>query len=143
MDKETVPVKVKLRYGASAEQVFDAFLDPKKAGKFMFATVTGKMVKVEIDPKIGGKFLFVDRRPEGDAEHFGTYTELERPKRLAFEFSVDRRAKSGDAVSIDIKKLEKGCELTLIHHIDAAYADYQEKIEQGWAGVLDALADTL
>ncbi|HEX4925034.1 MAG TPA: SRPBCC domain-containing protein [Bdellovibrionales bacterium] len=143
MDKETVPVKVKLRYGAPAEKVFDAFLDPKKAGKFMFATVTGKMVKVEIDPKVGGKFLFVDRRPEGDAEHFGTYTELERPKRLAFEFSVDRRAKSGDAVSIDIKKLEKGCEVTLIHHIDADYADYKEKIELGWAGILDALADTL
>ena len=140
---KTVEVKVKLRYAAPAEKVFDAFLDPKKAGKFMFATVTGKMVKVEIDPKVGGKFLFLDRRPEGDAEHFGTYTEVERPKRIAFEFAVDRRATHGDPVSIDIKNLDRGCEVTLIHHMSADFADYKDKVELGWAGILDGLADTL
>jgi len=140
---ETIEVKVKLRYGAPPEAVFDAFINPKKAGKFMFATVTGKMVKVEIDPKVGGKFLFVDRRPEGDAEHFGHYTEMNPPTRLAFEFSVDRRAKSGDPVSIDVKKLERGCEVTLIHHMSADYEEYKDKVAEGWAGILDALADTL
>ena len=40
------------QFSASAERVFDAFLDPSKAGQFMFATASGKMVRVEIDPHV-------------------------------------------------------------------------------------------
>lgn len=42
------------RFSASPERVFDAWLDPEKAGRFLFATEDGEMVRVEIDPNTPG-----------------------------------------------------------------------------------------
>jgi len=73
------------RFAFPAERVFDAFLDPAKAGKFMFATETGTMVRSDVDARVGGRCAFVDRRSnEGDVEHTGEYLAIERPHRLAF-----------------------------------------------------------
>ncbi|HEU4882657.1 MAG TPA: SRPBCC domain-containing protein [Longimicrobium sp.] len=136
-------VRVTRRFAASAERVFDAFLDPEKAGRFMFATATGQMVRAELDPRVGGRYLFVDRRPEGDAEHFGEYLEIDRPRRLVFTFSVDRNAPDGDRVAIDIVPLESGCELTLTHEMKPEWAEYAGRTEEGWAGIIEGLARVL
>jgi len=50
-------VSVTRRYDAPPEQVFDAWLDPARARKFLFATPTGEMVRVEIDGRARGSFV--------------------------------------------------------------------------------------
>src|SRR5262249_39504198 len=72
MTNDRVTVRVTHRFTASPERVFDAWLDPAKAAKFLFATPTGRMVRAEIDPRVGGTFAFVDRRDGEDVEHTGT-----------------------------------------------------------------------
>jgi uncharacterized protein YndB with AHSA1/START domain len=37
----------------------DAWLDPEKATKFLFARPGGEMVRVEIDPRVGGRYSIV------------------------------------------------------------------------------------
>ena len=138
-----VTVRVTRRFAASAERVFDAFLDPEKAGRFLFATATGQMVRAETDPRVGGRYLFVDRRPEGDAEHFGEYLEIDRPRRLVFTFSVDRSSDEADRVAIDIVPLETGCELTLTHEMKPEWAAYAGKTEEGWTNIIDGLSRML
>ena len=54
-------LQVVRRFDASAERVFDAWLDPNTAGKWLFATESGQMVRVEIDPRVGGSFNFTRR----------------------------------------------------------------------------------
>ncbi|HUG13787.1 MAG TPA: SRPBCC family protein [Thermomicrobiales bacterium] len=138
---DPIHVRVTRRFAAPAERVFDAFLDPALAGRFMFATPDGEMTRVEIDPRVGGTFVFTDRRDGVDVEHAGEFLELERPRRLAFSFVVD----GGDSsfVIIDIVSLPDGCALMLTHEMDPKWADYAERTEQGWTGILAGVSTTL
>src|SRR4051812_29565567 len=70
-----VCVRVTRRFDTSPGRVFDAWLDPEKAGQWLFATSTGRMVRVEIDARVGGSFSFTDRRDDEDVEHVGEYLE--------------------------------------------------------------------
>ena len=142
MNADPVLVRVTRRFTASAERVFDAFLDPEKAGRFLFATPTGQMVRAETDPRVGGAYLFTERRDGEDAEHFGEYLVIERPRRLVFSFATDR-AEAPDRVSIDIVPLETGCELTLTHEMKPEWAEWAGRATQGWTGILEGLASVL
>jgi uncharacterized protein YndB with AHSA1/START domain len=131
-------VRITRRFDASIERVFDAWLDPEKAGKWLFATPTGKMVRVEIDARVGGSFVFTDRRDNEDVEHVGTYLEIDRPRRLVFSFAVPKYSKLFTRVSIDLKPLPTGCELTLTH--EGVLAEWLDSSREGWGKILDALA---
>ena len=134
----TATVRVKHRFTASAERVFDAWLDPAKARRFLFATPTGQMVRAEIDPRVGGQFTFTDRRDGEDVDHTGEYLEIDRPRRLVFTFMVPKYSSVVTRVTIDIVPLESGCELTLTH--EGVLKEYEEGSKEGWSGILAALA---
>lgn len=127
-------IRVTRSFTASAERVFDAWLDVKKAARFLFATSQGTMIKAELDARVGGRFLFVDRRAEGDASHYGTYLEIDRPRRLVFTFSVEGYDVDLSTVAIDIVARAGGCELTLTHH--GVPAEYAERTSAGWTQIL-------
>lgn len=130
-------VRVSHRYTASPERVFDAWLDPESAKKWLFATATGEMVRAEIDPRVGGKFVFTDRRDGEDIEHVGEYLELTRPHRLVFTFSVPKFSPVVTRVTIEIVPLDSGCELTLIH--EGVLPEYAEGTQGGWTKILNSL----
>ncbi|HUE15412.1 MAG TPA: SRPBCC domain-containing protein [Planctomycetaceae bacterium] len=137
----TVQVRVTHRFHASPEQVFDAWLDAETAGKWLFATPSGQMVRVEIDARVGGSFVFVDRRNGEEIEHTGEYLEIARPRRLVFTFLVPKFSSDSTRVTLDLVPWATGCELTLTH--DGVYADYASRTEQGWTGILNGLANAL
>jgi uncharacterized protein YndB with AHSA1/START domain len=134
-------VRVTRQFHASPERVFDAWLDPDRAGKWLFATPTGEMGRVEIDARVGGSFVFVDRRDGEDVEHTGEYLEIDRPRRLVFTWRVPKYSNDSTRVLIDIVPREGGCELTLTH--ENVPPDYSTRTEAGWTLILDRLAETL
>ena len=138
-----VMVEVRRRLPASPERVFDAFLDPARAGRFLFSTPEGEMVRVEIDARVGGRYLFVDRRDGEDVEHTGQYLEIDRPRRLAFTFLVPKYSDTPATVVITFAPAGEDCDLVLTQEMPAAFADYAEPTRQGWAKILDRLAGTL
>jgi uncharacterized protein YndB with AHSA1/START domain len=138
-----VVARVNRYFDATPERVFDAWLDPQRAGKFLFATPTGEMVRAEIDPRVGGSYTFIDRREGEDAEHTGEYLEIDRPRRLVFTLSVEKYAQYADRVTVDIVPLDSGCELTISHQMSAENAPYVDRTEQGWTGILAKLAEIL
>jgi uncharacterized protein YndB with AHSA1/START domain len=140
-DGSLVTVRVARRFDAAPERVFDAWLDPARAGKFLFATATGRMVRVAIDARIGGRFAFVDRRDGEDIEHVGEYLEIDRPRRLVFTFAVPKFSAQATRVAIDIAPAGSGCTLTLTH--EGVLPDYAGRTEAGWTGILDGLAGAL
>jgi len=140
-DAARAVVRVSHRFSASAERVFDAWLDPKRAGKWLFATPTGRMVRVEIDPRVGGSFAFVDRRNGEDVEHVGTYLELERPRLIVFTFGVPKFSAEMTRVIVEIAPSGSGCELTLTQ--EGVLPDYASRTRTGWTTILEGLAAAL
>jgi uncharacterized protein YndB with AHSA1/START domain len=123
------------------ERVFDAWLDPAKAGKFLFATPTGTMVRVEIDARVGGAFNFTDRRDGEDVAHLGTYLEIDRPRRLVFTLTVPKYSTEVAHIQIDLKPLPTGCELTLTQ--EDVPAEWLESSREGWGMIVAALDEHL
>ncbi len=130
-------VRVTHRFSASAERVFDAWLDPQRAGKWLFATPTGQMVRVEIDPRVGGKFKFTDRREGEDVDHVGEYLEIDRPRRLVFTFAVPKYSEEFTRVAIDIIAAGTGCELTLVQ--TGVLPEWAKPSESGWGRIFGEL----
>jgi uncharacterized protein YndB with AHSA1/START domain len=139
MSTDRPTVRVTRRFDASPERVFDAWLDPARAARFLFATPTGQMVRAEIDARVGGKFLFVDRRDGGDAEHFGEYLEIDRPRRLVFSFAVPNYPTT--RVIVEITAQGSGCELTLTH--EGVLPEFVSRTEAGWGMILEGLGRAL
>ncbi len=138
-----VVAQVSRRFAVPAERVFDAWLDPQQAGKWLFATPTGEMVKVEIDPRIGGHYCFTDRRDGVDVEHRGEYLVIDRPRRLVFTLSVEQYGPGVDRITVDIVPLASGCDVTVSHEMSAEYAEYRTRTEQDWAVILEEMAEGL
>jgi uncharacterized protein YndB with AHSA1/START domain len=141
---ERVAVRLSRRFDAPAERVFDAWLDPQNAGKWLFATPEGEMVRVEIDARVGGRFVVVDRRAGDDIEHTGEYLEIDRPRRLAFNFRVPKFSNQPSLIRIDLAPAASGPEatlLTLVH--EGVFAEYAGRTEEGWKGILEGLERTL
>jgi uncharacterized protein YndB with AHSA1/START domain len=134
-------VRVTHRFDASAERVYDAFLDPERASTFMFATPTGQIVGCEIDPRVGGTFTIVDRRGGEDVVHTGKYLALERPRLIVFTFTVPKYSTESSTVTIEIAPLPRGCDVTLTHEMKAEYAPYRDRTEDGWRAILDVAAE--
>jgi uncharacterized protein YndB with AHSA1/START domain len=136
-DQPTI-IRVSHRFDATAERVYDAFLDPAKASRFLFATATGEVVRCDIDARVGGTFTITDRRDGEDVVHTGTYLELERPRRIVFTLSVPKYSNDASTVSVEIAPRQLGCDVTLTHELTAAGA--RERAEQGWTAILDVAA---
>jgi uncharacterized protein YndB with AHSA1/START domain len=140
MITETSTVTVARRIAAPPERVFDAWLDPALAAKWLFATADGVMERCEIDAQVGGRFRIDERRGDEVASHEGEYLEIDRPNRLVFDFWTsfsDERTRITVAIAPD----GDGSLITLTH--EGVWADYEEKTRQGWGMVLDGLAKTV
>ncbi len=136
----TATVQVSRHIAAPPEQVYDAWLDPEQAGRWLFRTPDGSLARCEIDARIGGRFRIDERRGDEVAEHYGEYVALDRPRRLAFDFWTsfsDERTR----IAIDIAPEGDGARITLTH--DGVWADWEERTRQGWTMILEGLARTL
>lgn len=135
----TTTIRITHRFSAKPERLYDAWIDAKNIGKWLFATETGQMVRVDVDARLDGGFVITERRDGEDVEHVGTYIELNRPKKLVFDFSLPQYSSRVTRVGIDIASLPKsaGSELTLTH--DGVETEHAGRTESGWVKILSAL----
>lgn len=133
-------VTVERHLGAPPERVFDAWLNPDQAGRWLFRTPDGTLARCEIDARVGGRFRIDERRGAEVAEHHGEYVELERARRIAFDFWTSFSAER-TRVAVTIAADGDGSRVTLTH--EAVWDDYEDRTRQGWTIMLDGLTRTL
>ena len=134
-------LRVTRRYGAPSARVFNAWLDPEVAGRWLFATASRPMANVEIDARVEGSFCFVDRRDGEITEYTGEYVEIVPHRRLVFTLSMEEHPPAITRVMVEIEPLKKGCELKLTH--ENVPQDRASHIEGRWTGILYGLGVTL
>ena len=133
MSEKTRELHVSRHFAAPAERVFDAWLDPARVGKWLFATSTARAARVELDARVGGKFWITDRRDGVDVPHVGEYLEIERPRRLSFTICCEHYSPHTYRVTVEIAPERTGCTLTLtqtLHPDD--YPGFDESLRIGW-----------
>lgn len=134
------PLIVRHTSAAPAARLFDAWLAPSVASRWLFATAEGTIVRCEIDARPGGAFVIADRRGDEDVEHLGRYVEIDRPRRLVFTFGVPKYSSLETTVTLTLTPAGAGCEVTL-HH-EGVPPEWVSRTEQGWRDLLARL-DTL
>lgn len=141
------PVKavVTKRFPASAERVFDAWLDPDWLGRWMFgpAVREERIVRLGLEPRVGGKFSFVVDRAGAAVDHVGEYLEIARPRRLVFTWGTRDSLPDTSRVVVEITPVGEGCELTLTHEMGSDWAAFVDRAAGSWRKMLDALAGAL
>ncbi|MDO8757393.1 MAG: SRPBCC family protein [Elusimicrobiota bacterium] len=138
MTRTTVAVVVNKTIFAPPQRVYDAWLIPQNASKWLFATPTGHMIRAETDPRVGGEYHFTDRRDGHDVDHTGKYVELLPGKRLIFTFKVPAQSSDETTVCVELKGEGKGTRLTLTHQ--GVAPEYAAPTAEGWSKMLQGLA---
>ena len=141
MVKRTAAIRISRRFRAPAEDVFDAWLDPRVAGKWLFATASRPMAKVSIDARVAGSFRLVDRGNGKPVAYSGEYVEILPPRRLAFTLSADHHPRVVTRVQVEIVPLKTGCDLTVTN--ENVPPHYASRTEARWTGILYGLGVTL
>lgn len=132
------------------EQLFSAWLEPPQIRQWMASALKtyglpGELRRIETDARVGGKFCFSDMRNGAEAVHVGSYLELERPRRIVFTWMVGATAEEAEKetnpskVTLKIEPAADGCIATMVHEMDAKWAEYVSRTEDGWRRMLRAI----
>ena len=141
MTSRVASVHVAYRYDATVARVFDAWLDPDSAGRWLFATASQPMTHVEIDARVGGAFCFTDGLGRDNIRHCGEYLQIDRYRRIAFTLAIERHPDLITDVAVTFVTSTRGCALNLIHcGLPPDMAGY---MEGRWTGILYGLGTTL
>jgi uncharacterized protein YndB with AHSA1/START domain len=144
----TIEAKVTHRFRASPEEIYEAWLEPEIIRSWMSLDVPdkgiGEVMTIETDPQEGGRFLFTDRRADGEARHWGNYTSLHRPHKIAFTWvtAADQEDEPSLVTIVILPHPAGGTAVTLTHDVDERWADYLGQVEKGW-GVMLAQMEAL
>ncbi len=145
----TVQARVTHRFESSAERIYDAWLDPEKAQHWLKAALTrldlaGEIRRIEIDARVGGSFFFSDMRDGTETKHWGTYLELERPSKIVFTWITDESEEDDPSkVTLTLEPAGPGCIATIVHELNAKWAEYIPQTEKGWHSFLGAIDEVL
>lgn len=128
---------IERRFSAPVEDVYDAWTNPDRMIKWFMAGPDWR-ADVEADAQPGGGFRVVMHTPDDQAlESFGTYEQLEPPRRIVFTWNS--YAVQETMVTVELEPVDGGTHLTLIHDGLGA-VDVIDRHRGGWSKMLDNLA---
>ena len=139
---ENIKLQMKKIVKAPRAAVFDAWTKPELM-KQWYAPGTMKTPEASSDLRVGGKY-HVHMQGEMDGEQSshtarGTYQKIVPNELISFTWGWDGDPSPETLVTVELKDVSGGTEVTLTHERFAA-VEARDKHEQGWMGCLENLA---
>jgi uncharacterized protein YndB with AHSA1/START domain len=134
-------IQIARRFDASTERVFDAWLDPKIASRWLFTSPASLESDFDLDVRVGGKWRISDRCDDTEYAAIGEYLAIDRPHRLVFTFAMPQFSLEYDRVIVDIAPDGDGCILTLTE--EGLPPSYEGPSKNGWSSMFNDLAAAL
>lgn len=139
---QSATAHVRHTFTASAEDVFDAWLDADVLARWMFHPNIRQeeVINLSLDGRPGGTFRFHVRRGDEKLEYYGTYYDVNRPTQLVFSW-ISAKDHKKTLVSVTIQENNTGCELNLTHELGACAEDYIHFVEMRWRAEFAILSE--
>jgi uncharacterized protein YndB with AHSA1/START domain len=134
-------LRISRRFDALPQRIFDAWLNPRLAPRWLFATASRPIAHVEIDPHVGGAFCFVDWYRGEVTQYSGRYVEIVPCSRLIFTLVLPFAPQLATRVNVGIASANRGSRLTIVHE-NVPSADACD-VGGRWTGMLYGLGVTL
>jgi uncharacterized protein YndB with AHSA1/START domain len=136
-------LRIERTYRAPAEAVFDAWTSEEVIRRWWQTEVGWDTPEAEVDLRVGGVVRVVMRDPNKDVEYGGggTYTEIERPTRLAFTWTWDGDTRR-TLIEIDFEETD-GVTTVRFTHSGLWDEEAVRSHEDGWRNLFDSLERTL
>jgi len=135
-------IQVRRTLMAQRERVFRAWTQPGVMARWFFPG-TGWTCDVTSDLRVGGPWQVLMRDAEG-GEHnqFGEYREILPSSRLVFTWRCPDLGLLGSVVTVELRDVDGGTELTLTHELPPD-PKVRSGHEEGWHGCLGNLEKLL
>ncbi|HEX4328134.1 MAG TPA: SRPBCC domain-containing protein [Burkholderiales bacterium] len=139
-------VIVRRRIAASAQELFDAWLDPAALAQWFRPEASGSMLStVTVDARVGGGFDIVMHIPSrsceggtaGPPHHFGIYQVIEAPRRLVFTWNSYHDGQTDSLVTVEFHPEGKITEVVITH--ERLPEDRRDGHAAGWTELLGSL----
>lgn len=142
MTPERRTVRLVRQIKASPATVFQALTQPENIVQW-WGPDAGQTVSADADLRPGGRYSIVFRMLDGrELNPTGRYEEVVPYSRLVFTWEWPDRPDWESRVTIELRPVDTGTELTLTHE-NLPGQDAADSHETGWAGLLDQLANHL
>ena len=147
--EDTIELTMTRRFDAPAAEVFGAWTDPARIGRWIGPRgISAEAKQMELRP--GGAYAIAMHMPSGEIKTVrGVYREIRPPERLVFTWAWDGEGgKPGHEtlVTITFRALGQGAspatEMTF-HHQRFADMAARDSHQGGWTGSFDKLAEFL
>ena len=139
---EDYRLQIERTYEAPAEAVFDAWTSEEVLRRWWQPQDGWDTPEAVVELRVGGAVRVVMRDRDGDLHGGGgTYTEIERPRRLAFTWTWDDSDRE-TLVEVDFEPTATGTRVSFTHsglEDEASVRDH----ESGWSHVLESLGSYL
>lgn len=140
-DGETRSVTVERHIAAPPEQVFEAWVNPELACKWLMASAQSVPGDYALDTQVGGEWTIHRRTQDKIYTAVGEYVEIDPPRRLVFTFSMPQFAVDVGTVTVEIEPAEGGSRVRLTQSGDRP--GYERSTAHGWEGMLIRLERSL
>jgi uncharacterized protein YndB with AHSA1/START domain len=129
-------VVVRRTIAASAEDLFDAWLDPQALAQWMRPGTIQSTV-AHVDPRVGGSYEIIMQAASGPIQHKGVYRTIDRPTRLAFTWITAFTEQQETLVTVDFIRLGQRTEVVVTH--EQLPASAMPSHHKGWTSGLEHL----